>query len=641
MVGDVQAGDIPKSSRYLLDVGPLTSAWRGYKRKPGTARPWLPTPSPEQAEAIRKRRSLSTLHKHSRKARAQIREAKQKGYVPRTAKEIENELSEKLHRGEASEFRKAPGVEVVKGTGVIAHIAGPSGSGKTTILERIKEKHPNIVTKDLDDLDDVAKAELGITGRKRNWSDEKLTKFYAKKQEVLDRFLAENEGKDIVLAGHHMAAGPPELAEAWSLKVPGRKILLNTGARKSALRRSQRGDHPGTDNRPKYRVEAKKDIKELTSRGYKKKSSRQIMRMVKVSKHTRRLAGGKTVAVKAHTRGSSRGTLTEKLGARVTDDKKKRRRKAAAIAGGTLAGGVGMLVARKGGRADLLYNLKNPLKGRWGPRLLGTKSKDPDLDKPVPSDVVRQATEVVKRLRKSGVDLNHARIALTGLPGSGKSTLAKEITRQLRARHGVHGQPKPALKRSSFFPEEGIGQSKGRTILSKSWDLDKIPHYMYDAGDAAKKKRFLRKAPSFKVFEQSSLLATGGGRGYDALIHVDPPKAVRDARILKRGRGALQLEWVNMKKIDDKTKEVFSNTPGKTLPSVGPIRLKVTRKAPTPDFTPLSSKERINRGEAKKYVAAAAAGGVGGGIIEGLVSNREKKASLQLAPSKLIVSRST
>jgi adenylate kinase family enzyme len=114
MVGDVRAGDIPKSSRYLLDVGPLTSAWRGYKRKPGTARPWLPTPSPEQAEAMRKRRSLSTLRKHYRKARVQIREAKQKGYVPRTAKEIENELSWRLHQDEIAAFRKSPGVEVSK-----------------------------------------------------------------------------------------------------------------------------------------------------------------------------------------------------------------------------------------------------------------------------------------------------------------------------------------------------------------------------------------------------------------------------------------------------------------------------------------------------------------------------------------------
>ena len=96
-----------------------------------------------------------------------------------------------------------------------------------------------------------------------------------------------------------MAAGPPGLVDSWSLKVPGRKILLSTGARESALRRLKRD---GTEGISKYRTEAKKDIKDLKALGYRKKSPKKIMGMVKVKAHERKLPSGKTIKIDSHTR---------------------------------------------------------------------------------------------------------------------------------------------------------------------------------------------------------------------------------------------------------------------------------------------------------------------------------------------------
>jgi energy-coupling factor transporter ATP-binding protein EcfA2 len=63
-----------------------------------------------------------------------------------------------------------------------------------------------------------------------------------------------------------------------SLKIrEGEKILLNTGAKESALRRSKRDNTPGTENISKYQKEASDTIRDLKSLGYTEKSPRQIM----------------------------------------------------------------------------------------------------------------------------------------------------------------------------------------------------------------------------------------------------------------------------------------------------------------------------------------------------------------------------
>ena len=159
-----------------------------------------------------------------------------------------------------------------KDTGVVAHIAGPSGSGKTTLLGKLKKKNPALVTKDLDDFDAEARRQLGpeYVAKKRTYTDEMLSRLYTRRQELLDSFLRKKKDSPVVLAGHHIE-GP------HTLKFQTRhKLLLSTGARESALRRSKRGSKPGIDNISKYRQEAKGTIAELRAAGYKKSTPKEI-----------------------------------------------------------------------------------------------------------------------------------------------------------------------------------------------------------------------------------------------------------------------------------------------------------------------------------------------------------------------------
>ena len=184
-----------------------------------------------------------------------------------------------------------------KDVGVVAHIAGPSGAGKTTLLENLKKKYPGLVAKDLDEFDEKARQQLGpeYVAKKSTYTDKMISRLHTRRQELLGSFLREKKDSPVVLAGHHIE-GP------HALKFQARnKLLLNTGARESALRRSKRGSKPGTDNIPKYQREAKDTIAELVAAGYKKSTPEEIESVIKVKAHTRNV-DGKRIKVKAHDR---------------------------------------------------------------------------------------------------------------------------------------------------------------------------------------------------------------------------------------------------------------------------------------------------------------------------------------------------
>jgi len=158
----------------------------------------------------------------------------------------------------------------------VTHIAGPSGAGKTTALNRILEKHPHLVTKDLDDLDWEAMKSLGWGWtNKRDMADKKRSKFNARKQQLLDQLLEESKGKDVALGGHHINHG-----HILTMPEDTDKRLLNTGALRSTVRAFNREKGTGTlrslRRLLKYR-ENKNYINYLKSMGYTPQSQDEVV----------------------------------------------------------------------------------------------------------------------------------------------------------------------------------------------------------------------------------------------------------------------------------------------------------------------------------------------------------------------------
>lgn len=163
---------------------------------------------------------------------------------------------------------------------VICHISGPSGSGKTTLLNKIQKLFPNVVCKDLDELDEQAENILGYSNiKKKNYSDKMLKNLFNKRQELLNKFV-KNSNKPIILGGHHTEG-------RYVLDIhTDNKFRINIGPITSAYRaylRSQKED-------PKYKrtldelpfdiKEAKETIDELNKLNYEPKSTEEIIKFI-------------------------------------------------------------------------------------------------------------------------------------------------------------------------------------------------------------------------------------------------------------------------------------------------------------------------------------------------------------------------
>lgn len=164
---------------------------------------------------------------------------------------------------------------------VLAHIAGASGAGKSTLLDLIKEKYPNVIVKDLDDIDDDARDALGLLKIKDDWTDEQFNEHQKMKQKVLNDFVKENEGSQIVLAGFH-SEGAGEYAIDISTS---NKFLLDVDAETAAQRAFQRSENNSTQTRsldelPQDIEEAQADIDAIKAMGYLPKSAEEILSWV-------------------------------------------------------------------------------------------------------------------------------------------------------------------------------------------------------------------------------------------------------------------------------------------------------------------------------------------------------------------------
>jgi energy-coupling factor transporter ATP-binding protein EcfA2 len=162
---------------------------------------------------------------------------------------------------------------------VLCHIGGASGAGKTTLLNKIQKLYSNIITKDLDEIDDEACRLNGI--QKSEWKDQDFINVNNLKQKLLDKFIIDNIDRKIVLGGFHTE-------DFCKLDVHTKnKFLLNTDAIESARRaylRSQREESKyrrTMDQLPKDIDQAHKDISFFESDGYIKMSEKEILEFIK------------------------------------------------------------------------------------------------------------------------------------------------------------------------------------------------------------------------------------------------------------------------------------------------------------------------------------------------------------------------
>jgi len=165
---------------------------------------------------------------------------------------------------------------------LLCHIAGPSGSGKTTILKKIHERFPSVLTKDLDEFDEEASEQLSLDSvRKKDWPDGSLRKLADLRQGLLDAFLAKHIGEKIVLAGFHTE-------DSHVLRVPTEnRFMLDTSAEASAQRAYERSQGEKPEHRrtqedlPLDIQDAEKEIQFLLQEGYTSMSEDQILSFVK------------------------------------------------------------------------------------------------------------------------------------------------------------------------------------------------------------------------------------------------------------------------------------------------------------------------------------------------------------------------
>ena len=163
---------------------------------------------------------------------------------------------------------------------VIAHISGPSGSGKTTIGEKIKQLYPTLLVQDLDDMDEIAHAELFKNKSKRDFTDNDIKILAGRRQQLLDSYIKMNKNKKIVLVGHHTEGNT--ILDVHT----DNKWMLNTAPFTSAYRAYIRSQNEKPEHRrllselPVDYEEAKDVVNQLLELGYKKYSAENIIKMI-------------------------------------------------------------------------------------------------------------------------------------------------------------------------------------------------------------------------------------------------------------------------------------------------------------------------------------------------------------------------
>lgn len=199
--------------------------------------------------------------------------------------------------------------------------------------------------------------------------------------------------------------------------------------------------------------------------------------------------------------------------------------------GGAVA--LGLAAAMPGLRQELLYAAK---------RVAGKVPRDPGLGAPVPEYARETAREIVKQVRKAGIPLSEARIAVSGIGGSGKSTIARAIAEQM----GTKAHELDVVK-NSLLGGKRLGEFfKGTPVSNRN------------------------------VFEQTHLLNKVDPGKFNVAIRVTTPVEKTMQQLLQRQRGAFQHDLYNIGKLDKVVRAAHETMGGKRLKGVGNVEIRVS-----------------------------------------------------------------
>lgn len=200
--------------------------------------------------------------------------------------------------------------------------------------------------------------------------------------------------------------------------------------------------------------------------------------------------------------------------------------------GGLGLAGAGVIAARPALRAHALADIKALRKG--------VSSHEMDRARALPAEAMEQAKLIAEHLRASGIDPATHRIAISATGGTGKSTLAKALSHHL----GM-----------DVLHMDDVGKSLTGRDLTKWVSQNELKPGL--------------------IAEQTHLLNQVDPDKFDAIIHLDKPmKQVKD-QILKRGRGAGQLDVYDYDKLHDAIQTGFHHTAGDAHEVVPGIRVKM------------------------------------------------------------------
>lgn len=198
---------------------------------------------------------------------------------------------------------------------------------------------------------------------------------------------------------------------------------------------------------------------------------------------------------------------------------------------GLAAGGALALVRKKGVRRHLQHYVKSL-----------RKAKDPlrkELKGKLPESAVRDARRIANSLREQGIDPSKARIAVSGIGGTGKTTMSRALAQELKMKH-VH------LDSHQRF----------RNL----WSSRYINKYSPKKGT---------------ISEQTHLINRVDPDKFDVVVHMRTDPKNLKKQVMKRGRGAYQLDLYKYDKLNDSLDASFKSMQGKQLSPVKGVNIKL------------------------------------------------------------------
>jgi len=219
----------------------------------------------------------------------------------------------------------------------------------------------------------------------------------------------------------------------------------------------------------------------------------------------------------------------------VPEEKKEAGALGGAVVGSVLAAG-GLIAASPAMRAQFLSKMRAFRSGRFTE--LGHEWGE------LPEATRRGAGSIAGKLRAAGFDPQKQSIGIAGTGGTGKSTLAKALAAELGMQHRN-------LDETAYSGGMGLHGFRIHKVLRRS------------------------PIQPGTIAEQTLLLNQIDPDAFGAIVHLERPVKQIHQNMLRRGRGAFQVDYVDTAKEQQAIRQAFDSTVG-TAQNIGPdLRLKI------------------------------------------------------------------